>query len=275
MLPSSGWRGAFIILGAASLVWVLIWIFVFRDNPRKHPSITKAEIDDLPPYSAGVKIKHVPWRKLAPRIFPTVMVFFCHAWVLWLYLTWMPTFLQEHSHIDLKKAALFTGLIFLPGTLGDTVGGWLSDWLYRVTGNLNAARRNVVILGFAVSLTSLSAVFFTNDITLVALALAVALFFLEMTEGPVWAVPMDIAPRYSGVAGGFVSSAAGLGALISPAAFGFIAQETGSVVVPFGVSIGFLAMGIVLSFFMRADRPVDDDTPPVQEPAATVAEVAS
>jgi nitrate/nitrite transporter NarK len=222
-----------------------------------------------------VKLRNVPWLKLIPRIFPTVMVFFCHAWVLWLYLTWMPTFLQEHSHINLQKAAIFTGLIFLPGTLGDTVGGLLSDWLYKRTGNLNTARRNVVILGFTVSLLALSAVFFTTDINMVTIALGVALFFLEMTEGPVWAVPMDIAPRYSGVAGGFVSSAAGLGALVSPAAFGFIAEETGSIVVPFGVSMGLLALGIILSFFMRADRPIEEEPPSAPSSSAAIVEVAS
>jgi len=274
VLPASGWRGAFMILGALSLTWAVVWLFMFRDDPRKHPTITKAEIDDLPPYSTGVKVHQVPWGKLIPRIFPTVLVFFCHAWVLWLYLTWMPTFLQDHSHIDLKKAALFTGLIFLPGTLGDTVGGMLSDRLYKVTGNLNSARRNVVILGFGVSLVALSAVFFTTDINLVAIALSVALFFLEMTEGPVWAVPMDIAPRYAGVAGGFVSSAAGLGALVSPVAFGFIADKTGSIVVPFGVSMGLLALGIVLSFFMRADRPIEEGMSLAPSPSSAAMEGA-
>lgn len=257
MLPVSGWRGAFIILGALSLAWVVVWWFTFRDDPREHPTITQAEIDDLPPYSTGVVMREVPWLKLIPRILPTVLVFFCHAWTLWLYLTWMPTFLQEHSHVDLKKAALFTGFIFLPGTLGDTAGGMLSDWLYQRTGDLNAARRNVVILGFSVSLVSLSAVFFTHDLVSITLALAVALFFLEMTEGPVWAVPMDVAPRYAGVAGGFVSTAAGLGALVSPAAFGLIADRTGSIVVPFAVSMGLLALGVVISFWMRADKPVE------------------
>lgn len=268
MLPLSGWRGAFIVLGCLSLVWVAVWWFTFRDNPRDHPKVTAEEIAELPPYSTGVMVREVPWGRLIPRILPTVLVFFCHAWTLWLYLTWMPTFLGEHSHINLKKAALFTGLIFLPGMLGDTAGGLLSDWLYRKTGDLNGARRNVVILGFLVSLLSLSAVFFTHDIVLTAVALSVALFFLEMTEGPIWAVPMDVAPRYAGVAGGLVSSAAGLGALVSPAAFGFIADRSGSIVVPFLASIGLLAVGIGLSFFMRADRPLEPAEPGATERAA-------
>jgi nitrate/nitrite transporter NarK len=77
-----------------------------------------------------------------------------------------------------------------------------------------------------------------------------------MTEGPVWAVPMDIAPRYAGVAGAFISTAAGLAAVLSPAAFGFVADLTGSFLPPFLMSLGFLALGVVLAFFMRPDIPV-------------------
>jgi hypothetical protein len=85
--------------------------------------------------------------------------------------------------------------------------------------NVNASRRNTVILGFLGSFTFMSLVFFTRDFFFtrdpvqIALYLAASLFFLEMIEGPVWAVPRDIAPRYAGVAGGFVSTAADLAAV--------------------------------------------------------------
>jgi sugar phosphate permease len=257
MLPWLGWRGVFVALGSLSLVWAAVWWWYFRDDPRTHPSITAEEVAPLEPYRAGAKFLQVPWKRLVPRILPAVFVFFCHAWTLWVFLTWLPTFLVNRYHFDLKSSALFTSLIFLAGMVGDTAGGLLTDWLYRRTGDLNRARRDAVILGFVVSLSAMSTVFFVDDRVWNIAALAVSLFFLEMTEGPVWAVPMDIAPRYAGVAGGFISTAAGLGALISPAAFGYVADRTGSFVAPLAMSIGLLALGVVVSFFMRPDRPVD------------------
>ena len=46
-------------------------------------------------------------------------------------------------------------------------------------------------------------------------------------------MPMDVAPRYAGVAGAFISTAAGIAAVISPAAFGFVTDLTGSYLPPF------------------------------------------
>ena len=28
------WRGAFVLLGAVSLVWVLVWVLYFRNHPK-------------------------------------------------------------------------------------------------------------------------------------------------------------------------------------------------------------------------------------------------
>lgn len=267
MIPFVGWRGAFVILGLLSLAWAAVWWSYFRDDPRDHAGMTGAELAELPEYRTGAAVRDVPWGKLIPRILPTVLVFFCHAWTLWLFLTWLPSFLIHHTGVDLKHSAVFTSLIFATGMIGDTAGGIATDYLYRRTGDLNAARRNTVILGFLVSLTFMAMVFLTRDKTLIVGCLAVSLFFLEMTEGPVWAVPMDIAPRYAGVAGGFISTAAGLGALCSPVAFGYITDVTGSYVVPFAFSIGLLMIGIILAFFMRADRPiVEDEKAPIHFP---------
>jgi sugar phosphate permease len=274
MIPFIGWRGAFVVLGSASLLWVVVWWFIFRDNPRDHPKITQAELDDLPPYASGVPVKDVPWGALIPRIMPATLVFFCHAWTLWLFLTWLPSFLVEHYHLNLKNSAIFTSLIFAAGMAGDTVGGFLTDYLLKRTGDVNRARRDVVIVGFLVSLLAISMVFLTRNTGVIIASLAVSLFFLEMTEGPVWAVPMDIAPRYAGVAGGFISTAAGLAALASPAAFGYITDLTGSYIPPFILSIALLGFGIVLAFFMRPDRPVFEKTPPGPPPSATIAQVA-
>ena len=44
-----GWRTSFVILGAASFIWVVIWYLYFRDDPSEHPTITREELDVLPP----------------------------------------------------------------------------------------------------------------------------------------------------------------------------------------------------------------------------------
>ena len=67
---------------------------------------------------------------------------------------------------------------------------------------------------------------------------------------------MDVAPEFAGVATGFVSTAAGLAAVISPFTFGYIIDATGSYTLPFLTSIAVMVMGIVMSFWMRPDKTV-------------------
>jgi sugar phosphate permease len=259
MIPFVGWRGSFIILGSVSLIWVISWYTYFRDDPKMHKGVTPEELAVLPVYAdsarnvAGER-KAVPWIPLMLRVLPVTIVFFAHAWALWMYLSWLPTFFVEQFHISLTHSALYTGGVFVAAVVGNTAGGTLTDWLYIKTGNLNSSRRNVVIFGFAGSIAFMSCVLFVQDQTLVALSLAAALFFLELSCGPVFAIPMDVAPAYAGVATGFISTAAGLAAVVSPITFGYIIDTTGSYTLPFLASIGILLIGIVFSFWMRPDK---------------------
>ncbi|HMG51404.1 MAG TPA: MFS transporter [Inquilinus sp.] len=258
LIPLLGWRGAFVVLGVASFLWVAVWWNYFRDDPREHEGITEAELAELPVLDREVGSRAtVPWGRLILRVAPVTLAFFCHAWTLWLYLSWLPSFFVGEYGFDLKDSALLSSIIFVAGMIGDTAGGLLTDWIYRRTGDLNRARRNAMLLGFGCSLVCLSGVLFIQDQILITICLALGLFFLEMTEAPIWSVPLDIAPRYAGIASGFVSTAAGVAALVSPIAFGYILDVTGSYRPPFLISIGLLGLGIVLAFFVRADRPVE------------------
>jgi MFS transporter, ACS family, glucarate transporter len=64
--------------------------------------------------------------------------------------------------------------------------------------------------------------FLTRNLTILAICLAAAFFFAEMTIGPMWAIPMDIAPRYAGSASGIMNCGSALAAILSPVTFGYI-----------------------------------------------------
>jgi MFS family permease len=78
-----------------------------------------------------------------------------------------------------------------------------------------------------------------------------------MTIGPIWAVPMDITPKHVGIASGLVNAGSAIAGIFSPIVFGFIVDRTGSWTLPFGGSLGLLAVGIVMTFFMRPDIELD------------------
>src|SRR6266404_2738857 len=253
------WRGSFIVVGCVSLVWALVWLLYFRDDPTKHPAVTPEEIAQLPPYGSKSSLgMNIPWGRLLPRMLPVTFVYFCYGWILWLYLSWIPSFFKGNFHLDLKQSALFSSGVFVSGVVGDTLGGIVSDGLFKKTGNAKLARCSMVAVMMGLCGLSLVPIMFTRNMTLVALALSFGFFFAEMTIGPMWAIPMDIAPRYSGTASGIMNSGSALAAIISPVVGGYLIEKSGNWLLPFIVSIAVIVMGAIFSFTMHPEKPLAD-----------------
>ncbi len=250
------WRTAFYILGVISLVWVIWWVAFFRDNPHEHRKITPEELSELPPPSA-VKQRSVPWGPLFKKIVPVTVVDFCYGWTLWVYLTWLPSFLAEAYHLSIKKFVWFTAGVLLAGVIGDTVGGLLSDALLVRTGNLRFARRVNLIVGLLGSLLFLLPTLFIHDLIIVSVLLSLAFFFLELTNSVLWALPMDIAPQYAGTAGGMMNLGFGIAGVLSPSVFGFLVDYTGGWQVPFGTSVVLLFVGVLLALRIDPTHPLE------------------
>src|SRR5439155_26025411 len=223
------WRGSFVALGCVSLVWVMIWIWYFRDNPAEHTGVTPEELARLPNRGVAVhrEASRIPWGPLARRLLPVTVVYFCYGWTLWLYLNWLPLFFLNEYKLDLRRSALFASAVFLAGVGGDWLGGELTDAILKRTRNVRKARLSVVVLGFVGSFICLLPMFATRDLTLITLALGAAFFFAELVIGPMWAIPMDIAPKYSGTASGMMNTGSALAAILSPIAFGVVTDLTG------------------------------------------------
>jgi MFS family permease len=255
------WRGSFVALGCCSLLWVVTWLWYFRDIPAEHPAISRDELAMLPNQGLAATIARpqVPWSALTRRMAPVTIVYFCYGWTLWLYLTWMPSYFLNEYKFDLKKSALLTSAVYLPGVLGDFLGGEISDRILHRSGDLRKARRNVVIFGFLGSFVCMVPVFLTHDLVPIILSLGAALFFAEIVIGPMWSIPMDIAGKFSGTAAGMMNTGSALAAILSPIAFGYIIDLTGNWQLPFAGSLGFLLLGAILAPTMHPERTFGRD----------------
>jgi MFS family permease len=185
---------------------------------------------------------------------PVTLVYFCYGWTLWLYLTWLPSFFMHGYKLNLKNSALFASGVYLLGVVGDAAGGWVSDFILKRTGDRNKARRNLVIAGFLLSLLFMIPVLRSHDLNTVALCLSAAFFFAEFTIGPFWAIPMDIAPRFSGSASGLMNIGSALAAAVSPLVASYVIQKTGNWDLPFLGSIGLLLFGAIMAYWMKPNE---------------------
>jgi MFS family permease len=260
-----GWRESFYVCAGISFAWVAVWSLTFTERPEDHPRVTKVEIARLPQSAVTADI---PWRHLFKRMAPVTLVYFCYGWTLWLFLSWIPQYFVHDQNLDLMRSALFASCVFLAGVIGDTLGGIATDRILKLTGNLRRARSAMVSVCMLFSMLSLIPLMFTHSPSVSLLFLCAGFFFSEMTIGPMWATPMDIAPGHCGTASGIMNSGSALAAIISPVVAGFIIDRTGNWQLPFVGSMLLMGAGVVLAYRMRPDSPFEDAAPHRPQPAA-------
>lgn len=251
IMAAYGWRDSFYICGVISLVWVALWALVYTEHPKDHPRITQEELEMLP--APKQKPTSVPWAPLFKRMMPVTVVYFCYGWTLWLFLSWIPQYFLHSYSLDLKKSAVFASAVFFAGVVGDTLGGVVTDKIYARTGNLKRARSWMVAVCMLLTLLSLLPLLFMHDLYVSMVCLAAGFFFAEMTIGPMWAVPMDIAPEHCGTASGMMNSGSALAAILSPVVSGFVIDRFGSWELPFIGSMVLMGLGVVLAFRMQPE----------------------
>lgn len=267
------WKMAFFVLGTLSLIWVVVWAWYYRDDPRRHASISPEELARLPVVRSGARAATpMRWLPLLRTMLPVTLVSFCHGWTLWYFLNWMPLFFANNEGLDLKHSALFSSGVFLGGTFGTLLGGAISDWHYRRTGNLRAARRTVTIFGLVSPIPFLAVLFFTHDLMITALCLTVVMFLSELVTAPLWAIAMDLAPHHSGTAGAIMNTGLAVAAAISPIIVGWLLDVTGSWSASLVACAAILVISPLPACLIHADRPyLGEVVPPPQGPATETA----
>jgi sugar phosphate permease len=257
LISALGWRSVFYIFGMIGALWALWWYGYYRDRPEEHDSVNSSEMAIIRETSAaGAPVSaervQVPWGKIlsSGNLWLLCAMYFCYAYSIWVYLTWFPTYLQEARGFSLKQMGFWHMVPLIAATIGDTVGGWLSDHLARSRGNLRFARRSVAIVGFAVAALCIIPATLAEDRYVCIAFTTAALFFLELTVGVSWAVAMDVGPEYAGSVSGVMNMCGNMGGTLASIAVGYMVLHM-NWQVPFLVAAGLCLLGALL--FLRID----------------------
>lgn len=249
------WQDTFLVTGLLGFVWLAAWWLIY-DRPESHKWLTREElalIREAEPSSAGVEsaseVAHdtPPAAEPAPgwaellryrQTWAIVIARFLVDPIWWLYITWLPLFLNQVHGFDLKQIGLFAWVPYVAADAGSLFGGWLSGFLISRGWSVSSARK--VVIGFAACLMP-AGIFaaFTPD-SMAALALiGVVLFGFQVWINNVQTLPSDF---YSSKAVGSVAGLGGTGAGIGSMIFIF---TTGWVVDHFSYTPILIAAGIL------------------------------
>jgi sugar phosphate permease len=269
IMSYSNWRAAFLICGAIGVLWSVWWSLSYRNLPEDHSLVNRTELEHIRGLDAKGAINlpqiqkqtQVPWATLlrSGNMWAIMCAYFTYVYCLWIFLTWLTTYLIDVRHFTLLKGGLLASLPLWAGVIGDTAGGLATDWLLRRTGSAKIARRTVAITGLLGCAVFITPAALTEDAVTAVICLTVSMFFLECTIGPSWSVPMDTGGKYSGTVSGMMNMAGNIGGAISPIVFGYLAQG-GNWAAPFIVAAALLVVGSgVWAFWIDPDKAILTD----------------
>jgi ACS family hexuronate transporter-like MFS transporter len=139
------WQLAFVVAGAAALVWVALW-FRFYYSPRQHPTLSKEELE----YIESNQETHLAATGAKPSIVSLLKQ--RNAWGIaiprlladptWGTLSfWVPLYFATERGLDLKQTLIFSMLPFVTADIGCLTGPTITLWLQkRGIGLINARR---------------------------------------------------------------------------------------------------------------------------------------
>lgn len=141
-----GWPEAFWITGGVGVIWVVFWLAMYR-APEEHPRVSPSELAYIRSDPADPPSK-IPWIKLLPhrQTWAFMIGKFLTDPIWWLYLFWVPDFLNKQHGLDLKNYGPPLVVIYLLADIGSVGGGWLSSSLIKRGWTINAARKTAMLI---------------------------------------------------------------------------------------------------------------------------------
>lgn len=227
-----GWRWMFVLMGVLGFVLAGVWYAFYRDfDPGtleaadKHYLYGGADAPETHAVHAG------GWGKLFKfrATWGLILGFFGNVYIGWLFIAWLPGYLEMQRHITIAHTGFVAAVPFLFGLVGSVGGGWLADRLTRRGLTAISSRKMLTIVGLvAMSLATFVAAETPSNFVAVA-SISVAVFFGFSSSGTSWSLANACAPAsYAASLGAIMDFGGFIGGALAPMVTGFVVQATGS-----------------------------------------------
>ena len=228
-----GWQWAFILTGAIGFVWVICWLLLYR-KPEEHPRLSKAElayIQSDPPDP----VTKTPWARLLPhrQTWAFALGKFLTDPIWWVYLFWLPDFLNKKHGLNLKDFGLPLATIYIIADVGSIGGGWLSSTLIKRGYSVNAGRK-IAMLVCALAVVPIVFAAQTTSLWTAVILIGIAAAAHQGWSANIFTLTSDMFPRSAvGSVVGIGGMAGSIGGMLIALVVGAILERTGSYVLIF------------------------------------------
>jgi ACS family hexuronate transporter-like MFS transporter len=258
-----GWRAAFVGIMLLGFVWLAAWLWLMTDLPGQNKRVSKEEVryieEDRLSVAAPVLEDDLPLRHYlqSPLVLGIAFAFFASNYILYFFLSWLPSYLVDVRHLDIRSMSLLGSIPWIMGLLGCTLGGLFSDALLRKSGNPTFARKIIVIGGLVAGAILLLLATQVRTTTSAIVIIAAITFLNTTTPLACWALVQETVPTGRvGSVGGYVHFLSNLSGIVGPAATGFIIEFGGGYGASFVMAGAIAALAaIVVTVFVRAPAP--------------------
>src|SRR5258706_7419116 len=249
LIVQFGWRESFYITGALGVVLAIGWFALYR-RPEQAPWLSKAERDfivnargETAPRSASEMTQLSALRGLlkSPSMWALALTQGCAGYTLYLFMTWLPSYLAATRNMDVLKTGLFSAIPYGVAAILGLGLGWFSDKMLKRSNSSNNERRKLIAVLLLLSSVILATPFVESIwliVALISVSLACVATAIAMNIGLTADLMID--GRYSGVATSLLIMGGNLFGTAAPIVTGYVVAATG------GYSGAFMIAGVLL-----------------------------
>ena len=265
LVTQFGWRLSFFITGGIGYIWLIFWLLFFhrpeetkwlsdeeREEILTQRGMTLKEQNDKTYVSVG--------RLLTYRsIWGIAISQGCGVYSMYLFLTWLPNYLQSTLHISIMHSGIYTAVPYLIATVVMLFIGVLSDKTLSAKGRASGSRRYWVVLSLLLSAVVLLTPY-THSTFMIVTLVTIAVTFCNAATALNQAVLNDLLriPSNSGRANSILFFGGNSFGLMAPIVTGFVIQFTHSYTGAFIVAGVLLIVGAILLLTL-ANKPIGAD----------------
>jgi MFS family permease len=261
LMLAFGWRGMFIIMGVLGILAAIAWYVAYRD--RRDTVLTQEELDYLE--GEGVKsddrnMTGAEWRGLFKErtTWGLIFGFMGVIYMVWLYLTWLPSYLSDERGLTLAKVGWVAAIPYIFGTFGQLFSGVIADKLLAMGQTPINSRKWPICIGLVGAAAFTIPAAYTPSLVLAMTYISVAMFFINLSSGGSWALVSVAAPRRLVASLGSLQNFGGyLGGSVAPVLTGVIVDRTGSFVNALLVAAAVAVVGALFYLFV-VKEPIND-----------------